>query len=171
MAVPSRDGSLVIFSSDWGDQSSNAIIYDYVAGVQVLQATSTPTPTPAPTLTPTPTPNPNKFSVGDRVQTTAKLQVRKSPCTNNGQCKVLGSQASGAKGTVIGGPTKANGYTWWNIKYDTGADGWSVENYLTKITVADAGTMSQPLSKEMATQLSSMGGVLPGSFSFQVQCR
>ena len=37
-------------------------------------------------------------------------------------------------GTVIGGPTVADGYTWWNINYDTGADGWSVEDYLDKVT-------------------------------------
>jgi hypothetical protein len=33
--VPSRDGSLALFSSDWGDPSSTAIIYDYVAGVEL----------------------------------------------------------------------------------------------------------------------------------------
>jgi hypothetical protein len=36
MVVPNRDGSLVLFSSDWGDPSSTAIIYDYVAGVVEL---------------------------------------------------------------------------------------------------------------------------------------
>ena len=35
MVVPSRDGSLALFSSDWGDASSTAIIYDYVAGVEL----------------------------------------------------------------------------------------------------------------------------------------
>ncbi|HEY6458478.1 MAG TPA: hypothetical protein VIY90_24625 [Steroidobacteraceae bacterium] len=35
MAVPNRDGSLALFSSDWGDPSSTAIIYDYVAGVEL----------------------------------------------------------------------------------------------------------------------------------------
>ena len=35
MVVPNRDGSLILFSSDWGDASANAIIYDYVAGVNL----------------------------------------------------------------------------------------------------------------------------------------
>ena len=35
MVVPSRDGSLVLFSSDWQDPTSAAIIYDYVAGTEV----------------------------------------------------------------------------------------------------------------------------------------
>ena len=47
MVVPNRDGSLVLFASDWGDASSNAIIYDYVAGVQLpgsLQAQAPSSP-------------------------------------------------------------------------------------------------------------------------------
>ena len=32
-AVPNRNGSLVLFASDWNDPTSNALIYDYVAGV------------------------------------------------------------------------------------------------------------------------------------------
>jgi hypothetical protein len=35
MVVPSRDGSLALFSSDWGDPFSTATIYDYVAGVEL----------------------------------------------------------------------------------------------------------------------------------------
>src|SRR5207248_1738139 len=32
---------------------------------------------------------------------------------------------------VVGGPTTASdGSIWWNINYDTGADGWSIETYL-----------------------------------------
>lgn len=33
--VPNRDGTLVLFASDWGDASSDAVVYDYVAGVQL----------------------------------------------------------------------------------------------------------------------------------------
>jgi hypothetical protein len=33
-AVPNPDGTKVLFSSDWGDASSNAVIHSYVAGVQ-----------------------------------------------------------------------------------------------------------------------------------------
>jgi hypothetical protein len=33
MAVPNRNGSLVLFSSDWGDLTPNPTVYDYVAGV------------------------------------------------------------------------------------------------------------------------------------------
>lgn len=45
MVVPNRDGSIVLFSSDWRDASSNAIIYDYVAGVQLLPSVTIQAPT------------------------------------------------------------------------------------------------------------------------------
>lgn len=120
----------------------------YFAMQNALTGTST---------SPTPTPNPDKFTIGDRVQTTGSLQVRQSPGTNARKNKVLGTQPFSAQGTVISGPTVADGYTWYNIDYDTGVDGWSVQDYLTKIAVTDA---TQPLGHEMTAQLASMGGVL-----------
>jgi hypothetical protein len=35
MAVPSRDGSLILFASDWGNQSLSANIDTYVSGVRL----------------------------------------------------------------------------------------------------------------------------------------
>ena len=110
MVVPNRDGSLVLFSSDWGDASSDAIIYDYVAGVQLL--------------------GPAKFIPGDRVQiTSGPLNVRSCASTS---CTVLGTQGTGVLGTVVSGGQFADGYYWWNINYDSGADGWSEEDSLAK---------------------------------------
>ncbi|KKU52080.1 MAG: Ricin B lectin, partial [Parcubacteria group bacterium GW2011_GWA2_47_10] len=78
----------------------------------------------------------NKFIIGDRVQTTVTLNVRATPSLTG---ILLGSQPTGALGTVIGGPFVANGpgvtpdgYIWWNINYDNAPDGWSVENFLAK---------------------------------------
>ncbi len=79
--------------------------------------------------TPNPTPTPTGiFSIGQRVQTTAGLNVRSTPNTSG---TLLGTQALGALGTVLAGPTNASGYNWWQINYDTGADGFSVQDYLT----------------------------------------
>jgi hypothetical protein len=47
-------------------------------------------------------------------------------------CSILGEQALSVLGTVIGGPTNSNDFNWWNINYDSGVDGWSVEDYLVK---------------------------------------
>jgi hypothetical protein len=76
---------------------------------------------------------PNTFHLNDRVQTTAKVRVRTSPSTSASQA---GIQQKGNTGTVIGGPTTANRYTWWNINFDKGADGWVQEQYLVKTVSA-----------------------------------
>jgi hypothetical protein len=70
-------------------------------------------------------PPPSSFAIGDRIQTLNATNVRASGSLSG---TLLGTQATGALGTIIGGPVFADGYTWWNINYDTGADGWSGEN-------------------------------------------
>jgi hypothetical protein len=77
------------------------------------------------------------FAIGDRIQTTANLNVRATPSLSG---HLLCIQPSGTLGTVIAGPrTDSLGlndpYTWRQINYDTGCDGWSVQNYLTKVIV------------------------------------
>jgi peptidoglycan hydrolase-like protein with peptidoglycan-binding domain len=67
------------------------------------------------------------FAIGDAVQTTAKLNVRATPSTKG---KLLGTEAKGAQGAIIGGPTIANGYTWWDIAFSNHVTGWSVQSYL-----------------------------------------
>src|SRR3989344_6818544 len=73
-----------------------------------------------------------KFSVGDRVQTTATLSVRATPSIYG---TLLGSQIAGASGVIAGGPYYANGYWWWKVDYSNNIDGWSVENYLAVIDI------------------------------------
>ncbi len=45
---------------------------------------------------------------------------------------LLCSEPVRSGGTVLGGPTHADGYNWWNIKYDYECvvEGWSVEDNL-----------------------------------------
>jgi parallel beta-helix repeat protein len=68
-----------------------------------------------------------KFAIGASITTTSGLNVRSSASLT---ASILGTQATGATGSIIGGPVNAGGYWWWQVNYDTGADGWSVENYL-----------------------------------------
>ncbi len=77
------------------------------------------------------TPPSTRFIIGQRVQTTANLNVRATPNTAG---TLLGTQTTGALGTVTGGPVAQGGYNWWGINYDAGADGYSVENFLTAYT-------------------------------------
>lgn len=84
--------------------------------------------TPAPSPTPTPPPSFTKFQVGGRVQVTSgPLNVRELPSISG---LLFGAQPTGALGAIIFGPIVRDGYTWWDINYDTGVNGWSVENWL-----------------------------------------
>jgi hypothetical protein len=74
--------------------------------------------------------NSSTFSIGDRVQTTSNLNVRTCASLS---CTTIATEPTGAKGTIIGGPQNADGYTWWQIRYDDGITGWSVQNWLQKI--------------------------------------
>ena len=73
------------------------------------------------------------FSIGSRAQTTSSVVVRNSP---NGSR--VGTQPNGALGTVVGGPVSANGNVWWQLNYDTGADGWGAQPYLAPSTIAQS---------------------------------
>lgn len=70
-----------------------------------------------------------KFIIGDRVISTANINVRTGQSSG---FTYLGTQPRGVKGNVIGGPVFWDGYWYWQINYDTGVDGWSAENWLEK---------------------------------------
>ncbi|TSC69223.1 MAG: Uncharacterized protein G01um101456_290 [Parcubacteria group bacterium Gr01-1014_56] len=76
---------------------------------------------------PPPPPASTKFTLGNRVQTTATLNVRGSASPTG---TLLGTQVLNTLGTVVSGPTASGGFNWWNINFDTGADGWSVEDFM-----------------------------------------
>ena len=81
-------------------------------------------------VTPPPPPPSTKFSINDRVQVASgPLNVR---ATANTTGTLLGTQSTSAFGTIVAGPTAQGGFNWWSINYDTGADGWSAEDYLVK---------------------------------------
>lgn len=73
------------------------------------------------------------ITVGGRVMAgSAGVLVRPAPSLSSPSDIV---QPTGALGTAIGGPTVADGYTWWDVDWDTGADGWGTEGP-TFLTVA-----------------------------------
>lgn len=76
-----------------------------------------------------------KFSTGDRVRTTANVNVRTGPGTSYPEITdpdYPGYAPAGSTGVVLSGPVSANGYVWWEIQYDAGYTGWSAENWLEK---------------------------------------
>jgi hypothetical protein len=73
------------------------------------------------------------LATGDRVQANATLNVRPSA----GSSTSLGTQSTGAQGTITGGPQTASfqgsSYVWWQVNWDSGPDGWSVAGGLTQV--------------------------------------
>jgi chitodextrinase len=95
------------------------------------------------------------ITVGSRVVVTSNLNIRSTPSASGPK---LGTQKVGAQGTVIGGPTSASGYTWWQVDFDSGVDGWGVSSGLAPAaattspaigmtTEIPAGTITHTLTK------------------------
>jgi hypothetical protein len=66
------------------------------------------------------------FAVGQCVQITVtpSLRVRAHPTTGDAE---LGTQPTGAQGTITDGPASADGYAWWEIDFENGMDGWVIQ--------------------------------------------
>ncbi len=86
------------------------------------------------------------IAVGGRVSATQNgTNVR----AGAGSTTINGTQNSGALGTVIGGPTNAQiggtgtTYTWWNVNFDSGVDGWAASINLAEVP-APTMTLSSP---------------------------
>ncbi len=113
--------------------ASQAPINSSPAPTAVIPAAQ-PTPEPPPTQPSAPTQPPAptaKFTIGQTVVVTNtgtdRLSFRAGPGTNYARLALL---KDGAQLTVIGGPEKAGGYTWWRLKTSKGKVGWAIENNL-----------------------------------------
>ncbi len=96
-----------------------------------------PTPTYPPTLTPLPpgasrptlTPVGSGLAIGVHATINAdmtSLNVRRQPSTGSRVVEIL---HGGEKVFIIDGPkADAEGYTWWHVTLESGADGWIAEN-------------------------------------------
>jgi hypothetical protein len=65
---------------------------------------------------------PSPFAVGSRIAVIRTTNVRSSGTLSG---TLLGTQATGNTGTIVAGPVAADNITWWQVNYDSGADGWS----------------------------------------------
>jgi uncharacterized protein YraI len=86
------------------------------------------------------TPPAAKFVVGDTVKVTAGLYLRTGPGTGYG---VITTMPTGTVCTVKGGPTVANGLTWYKLTTPYG-EGWAAGEYLEKTS---GGTTPPPAAK------------------------
>ena len=104
----------------------------------------TPNPTPPPPG-PNPPPPSSKFVIGDRVVAVpGGVLARSAPSFSGSE---LYQHPEGTLGTVTAGPQIADGYTWWNVDYDTNVDGWSTETNIDKYTAPS--TISKNLTIDL----------------------
>ena len=59
-------------------------------------------------------------------------------------------------GTIIGGPTTADGYIWWQVNYDKNPDGWSAEDWLTKVMVLGAYISQEEFIAQLEAQIAKL---------------
>lgn len=99
-----------------------AMIAQLMAQIALLQS-QVPT-TPA-------TSSSTVISVGTHITTTDVLRIRGAAGVHSAY---IATQPVGAKGTVVDGPIKMDGYNWYKVDYATGADGWNVGSWLRLVT-------------------------------------
>jgi len=78
--------------------------------------------------TTSPPPPPGTFIPGDRVQATANLRLRSAASLGGA---IIATMPSGAVGTVLAGPTPADGYSWYRLQTAYGT-GWAAGAYLRR---------------------------------------
>ena len=66
---------------------------------------------------------------GSKVLTRTTADVRVSPSPN---ATLVGTQPAGRLGSVTAGPVISGNDIWWEINYDSGKDGWTVEDALVE---------------------------------------
>lgn len=98
-----------------------------LTALQAQQGTATTGPTTTTTNTG------GKFQIGDSIIVTQDgLNVRATPYGTT-----LGSHQLSARGTIKDGPQKSrmagDNTNWWNVNYQDGVNGWSIESGLKKV--------------------------------------
>ncbi|MEK7281227.1 MAG: LamG-like jellyroll fold domain-containing protein, partial [Chloroflexota bacterium] len=99
-----------------------------------------------------------KFKLNDAITVFTgggNLNVRSCAGTS---CSLLGTQANGNTGTIIGGPQFASNLWWWNVNFTSGADGWAAEDYL----VLSSGSLTPTLNQITFTATSPSGQQVSG---------
>jgi hypothetical protein len=76
---------------------------------------------------------PAGLAIGDTAKVTGTggqgVNMRSGAGTSNARVKTL---ADGSTVEIIGGPTEANDFTWWQVRDSAGVSGWVVSRYLDK---------------------------------------
>jgi protein phosphatase len=97
-----------------------------VAATASATPTAAPTRTQTPTLPAMPTLSPPSIMVGERVIVTEPLgiKLRAQPSLAGVQISIV---ISGSVLEVIGGPSEAGDYVWWQLRTEDGTTGWAAD--------------------------------------------
>jgi uncharacterized protein YraI len=76
--------------------------------------------------TPPPVTQPSSFAVNDKVYNTSTVNQRATASTTG---TIVGSIPANADLCIVGGPTVAGGYTWYQVKYNN-VTGWCIATYM-----------------------------------------
>jgi hypothetical protein len=101
--------------------------------------------------------------VGSRMLLTREnLYIRSDPSISG---SILGTQsAANASGIVVAGPVSSDGFNWWKIDFDSGPDGWMVDDYATEVTTYPLPPVPLPrVSSSIPLQVSPDGHFLQKS--------
>jgi hypothetical protein len=116
-----------------------------------------PPPPPAPGTTKS-----TKFAIGDRVGTTANLNVRATAGLAGTFIGMI--PVNTTKGNVVGGPTLLDGYWWWQVRWDSGISGWSVENFMKELIPPPAPKITAPANNSfIASSTVKITGTMPAA--------
>ncbi len=99
----------------------------WAATISLVKVTATPPPTP---------PSQSGHPAGTKVVATANLRLRETASSSG---RILVTMAAGTACTVTGGPTVANGYTWYKLSTPYG-QGWAAGEYLRVTTTTPSPT-------------------------------
>ena len=72
-----------------------------------------------------------EFDSGDLVAVLEQAEVRSAL---SGSGTIVGFQARGIMGTVVGGPVYWHDQWWWDVDFIRGMDGWAPENMLKRVS-------------------------------------
>jgi len=101
-------------SVDFGNSASDSVT------VSSFGAISPPPVNPPPPVS-------SQFFIGEVIRTTSNVNVRTGPSLAS---RSFAISSVGLQGTVIGGPTSADGFIWWEVRFIGGITGWTAGNYL-----------------------------------------
>ncbi len=72
-------------------------------------------------------------TVSSQVKATAGINVRSDALIS---ASIVGTEAAGSTGFVLGGPIAASGYQWYQVAWSDGIVGWSAGTYLAPVSLS-----------------------------------